>query len=97
MQTASKSKNSKPGSKKVFTASNTETGVAGILDAARGRADSIEVSNEERYQLIAKTAYFRAEQRNFAPGYELEDWLHAEAEIERKLSQSGRSDLIKNA
>ena len=97
MRTAGKSRNSKPGSKKVFTVSNPETGVAGILEAAKGKAASIEVSNEERYQLISKAAYFHAEQRSFAPGHELEDWLQAEAEIEMKLSQTGMRDLIKNA
>ena len=30
---------------------------------------------------IAIAAYFRAEQRNFAPGYELNDWLEAERQV----------------
>lgn len=34
--------------------------------------------------LIAEAAYFRAEQRGFVPGNELDDWLDAEAEIKRK-------------
>jgi hypothetical protein len=41
-----------------------------------------EVTHIERHQLIAEAAYYRAEQRNFAPGYELADWLNAEEEIE---------------
>lgn len=32
--------------------------------------------------LIAERAYFKAEQRGFAPGHELEDWLAAERELE---------------
>lgn len=39
----------------------------------------------DREQMIAKAAYFRAEQRNFAPGHELEDWLAAEREVDRQL------------
>ena len=35
--------------------------------------------------MIAVAAYYRAESRGFAPGRELEDWLAAEAEIERLL------------
>jgi hypothetical protein len=31
--------------------------------------------------LIAEAAYFKAEQRGFAPGHELEDWLSAEQEF----------------
>ncbi len=50
-----------------------------------------EISPEERHQLIAEAAYLRAEQRSFAPGYELEDWLSAEAEIEMRLSKSTAS------
>lgn len=30
---------------------------------------------------IAELAYYRAEQRGFAPGHEMEDWLLAEREI----------------
>jgi hypothetical protein len=33
--------------------------------------------------LIATAAYYRAEQRGFAPGYEQEDWLAAEREVDR--------------
>lgn len=40
---------------------------------------------EERHQRIATAAYLRAERRNFAPGHELEDWLAAEAEVDREL------------
>ena len=41
---------------------------------------------EERQQMIAVAAYFRAQGRNFEPGQEVEDWLAAEAEIDEKLS-----------
>ena len=34
-----------------------------------------------REQQIAERAYFRALERGFLPGYELEDWLQAEAEV----------------
>lgn len=30
---------------------------------------------------IAEAAYFRAEKRNFEPGYEVEDWIAAESDI----------------
>ncbi|MFI4868254.1 MAG: DUF2934 domain-containing protein [Steroidobacterales bacterium] len=41
---------------------------------------------ELRRDLIAQAAYFRAEQRGFEPGHELEHWLAAEAEIDAALS-----------
>ena len=46
------------------------------------------VTPEERHQLIAEAAYYRAERRGFAPGAELEDWLEAEAEINRRLAEA---------
>ena len=47
-----------------------------------------EVSSEEKRHLISEAAYFRAERRGFAPGYELEDWLLAETEIDRLLGNA---------
>jgi hypothetical protein len=38
-------------------------------------------SPEERQRWVATAAYHRAEKRGFAPGYEVQDWLDAEAEI----------------
>jgi hypothetical protein len=39
----------------------------------------------ERLEKIAEAAYRRAQQRNFAPGHDLEDWLDAEKEIDAQL------------
>lgn len=44
------------------------------------------VSAEERQRMIVTAAYFRAERRDFESGHELEDWLEAEAEIDRQLA-----------
>ena len=51
--------------------------------AARARVD---VSHDARYQMIAEAAYLRAERRGFMPGNEVEDWLAAEAEVDRLLA-----------
>lgn len=45
------------------------------------------VSPEKRHAMIAEAAYFRAAQRGFAPGAELDDWLAAEAQIDRALGE----------
>jgi hypothetical protein len=42
----------------------------------------VESFTDERRIRIALAAYYRAERRGFAPGYEVEDWLAAEAEID---------------
>ena len=36
-------------------------------------------------QLIEEAAYYKAEQRGFAPGHELDDWIAAEVEVRRRL------------
>jgi len=44
-----------------------------------------QVTSQEREQMIATKAYLRAEQRGFASGHEQEDWLQAEAEVDRLI------------
>ncbi len=41
-----------------------------------------------RNHRIAEAAYYRAEARGFSSGNELEDWLEAEAEIDRSFPYS---------
>jgi hypothetical protein len=38
-------------------------------------------THEERHQMIARGAYFRAQRRGFDPGHELDDWLLTEHEV----------------
>jgi hypothetical protein len=44
--------------------------------------------DEQARKLIAEAAYYRAQQRGFSPGYELEDWLAAEAQITKGPGRS---------
>jgi hypothetical protein len=44
------------------------------------------VDPEYRRALIAEEAYLRAERRHFASGYEVEDWLNAESDIDTRLT-----------
>ena len=37
---------------------------------------------QERHRRICELAYRRAEQRGFAPGGEVDDWLEAEREVD---------------
>lgn len=45
------------------------------------------VPAEQRRNYIEMAAYYIAERRGFAPGNPLEDWVQAEAEIDRLLAQ----------
>jgi len=59
--------------------------------APRKRAAAAEVARpsfvdpQQRAALIARAAYFRAMNRGYAPGHEVEDWLAAEAEVDAEL------------
>jgi RecB family exonuclease len=61
--------------------------------APRKRAAAAEVARpsfvdpQQRAALTARAAYFRAMNRGFAPGHEVEDWLAAEAEVDAELLQ----------
>jgi hypothetical protein len=43
------------------------------------------ITDDELRRKIAEAAYFRAQQRGFSPGFELEDWVAAETEVMRSL------------
>lgn len=49
--------------------------------ASGARQAGVGLSGDHRRDAIARAAYYRAEQRGFAPGYEVEDWLEAEREV----------------
>jgi len=44
------------------------------------------ISSGERARMIAEHAYYIAAERGFSPGNELDDWLSAEREIDRRLA-----------
>jgi len=50
-------------------------------------APSQVIDPEHRRALIAQAAYLRAERRGFAPGFEEQDWLSAEIEVDTMLTQ----------
>ena len=47
------------------------------------------ISPEDRLHFIAEAAYFKAEQRGFAEGDALGDWIEAEAEIDALRDSRG--------
>jgi hypothetical protein len=62
------------------------------LRTSTGQADTEKQGNpppvdaEMRSSMIAGAAYYRAEARGFATGYELDDWLAAETETDLSLA-----------
>jgi hypothetical protein len=51
-----------------------------------------EAAQSERRRRIAEAAYHRAQLRGFAPGYEEEDWLEAEKEIDAMATEQHWGD-----
>jgi hypothetical protein len=52
-------------------------------------ADKTYWTDEMRQEEISRRAYYRAEQRGFSPGYEMEDWLAAEKEVNERMGAGG--------
>jgi hypothetical protein len=74
--------------------SRMENPMATSISKSQGKASekvsrAPTVSAEERYNMIAEAAYYRAEQRGFQDGDTVADWLAAETEIDGKLAKSG--------
>lgn len=52
------------------------------------------VTEEQRRQMIAEAAYFRAERRGFGGGDAVGDWIEAETEIDKRLRRADPSHLL---
>lgn len=58
---------------------------APVIKKAVAKKKEIAASPEQRYHMISTAAYYLAERRGFAVGYEAQDWIAAEAEVDAKL------------
>ena len=45
------------------------------------------VAATNQHGMVAEAAYYAAERRGFAPGFEMDDWLAAEQEVKERLSR----------
>ena len=71
----------------VATAANTRQDNSPIRQPSgnEARVAPRDISPAERRDMIRRIAYFRAEWRGWTPGAELDDWLHAEREVDALL------------
>ena len=51
----------------------------------------LDEATAERLKRIAEAAYRRAQQRNFAPGHDLEEWLDSGGGVDARLKQQPSS------
>jgi hypothetical protein len=63
----------------------TEPGKTRTGSRARRKATADPAT--ERCRMMAEAAYYRAQERNFHPGNELDDWLQAERDIDARLER----------
>lgn len=69
-----------------IVASTLNSSIAAEKSAAASAAKQAFLDPEQRRAMIAESAYYKAEHRGFASGYEVEDWLAAETEIDSELA-----------
>lgn len=81
------------GSSSVNSSVNSSANIAAAnsTSATVGDATSQGVDRSQLDEMIAVAAYFRAEQRGFAPGDELDDWFQAEAEYLYQADTTGKA------
>ena len=60
------------------------TPVESLIAIPSKRTDLI--AHQQRYEAIAVAAYYLSEQRGFAPGHEIEDWLLAETQLDAECT-----------
>lgn len=64
----------------------TSKSSATVKSSLKNSVEKNTVTPEDRYRMIATAAYFCAEQRGFAGGCEMEDWISGEAQIDAMLN-----------
>jgi Protein of unknown function (DUF2934) len=63
----------------------TDSAAMVVLESVTTTASATSIDPDVRRRMVAAEAYFRAERRGFAAGNELEDWVAAEAAVDRRL------------
>lgn len=75
----------KAATKKVASKKPVAKKSASKKKAAPATKSSPRISPRERYEMIATMAFYRAEQRDFEPGHDVEDWLDCERIVDQML------------
>lgn len=73
--------------KKVAKKKVSKKKVAKKVTTTKTAATKRVISDQERYEMIQRHAYFLAEARNFEPGHEMEDWIAAEKFVDEMLKK----------
>ena len=55
--------------------------------------DTPDIEPEVRYRMVSEAAYHRYLDRGCVDGYDVDDWLAAEADVERELRTAGNMSV----
>ena len=86
----SKTQTKKTSAKGKTTASQGNKASGTKQSAKREQAASPVISSQQRKQMINEAAFYIAQSRGFIGGNPMDDWLQAEAEVDKQLSKLGR-------
>ena len=75
----------KTSTKKTSAKKTSKKTTAHTSKVHRASETQLNISSEERWRMIAITAYHKAEARGFSPGNEAQDWFEAEKEVDALL------------
>jgi hypothetical protein len=76
---------------KVAPKAAAEDAVTEVLDLHEDAAELIgQPDPEMRAEMIRTTAYYIAEQRDFEPGHELDDWCEAERAVDEVIARRSK-------
>lgn len=76
-------------SKQTTTAKRTSSAKKATSGSARSSRSVKASPSIDRERMVSEAAYFLAEQRGFAGGDPLQDWLQAEQQVDATLQQRG--------
>lgn len=82
---AAKKAPAKPAAAKSTTAKSAAKPASSKVTATKPKAPKLKVTPEQRHFMVAEAAYYRTERRGFEGGYEWQDWMDAEMEIDRMI------------
>ncbi len=57
-----------------------------VRRASEPKSAAVPATTVHRDEMVRIAAYFRAERRGFAPGYEVADWLAAQVEVDARTT-----------
>lgn len=68
----------------------------GLLKYGLGLETPVRVQPANWDEMIAEAAYYRAEKRNFYPGYDLRDWLEAKKDITKVYGNTAQPSMLEH-